>query len=178
MSRVRVKNNGVIGTRIGETAGILPITKRGRDNGSIIGEEKLFSNLDNAVNKMGGIWNLGGIVPKSHGITTQYQEWYWVYPSPYQVSVTLGPGDAISGTWNPHGDTCPDPFWGGAGSPNGDGNWGVSQWNWVNIGTCPWTWQGIIGWGYYTSSYWVYPSPYQTWRWAYSTTYYTVWDYF
>ena len=171
-------NGGVLGKRIEVNRGILSLSRKGKTNGGITGKRKLFSNLDNAVNQMGGIWGLGGVVPKSHGITTSYQELYWVYPSAYQVSTTLGPGDGISGTWNPHPDTCFEPYTTDTGMPGSTPGVSLQSWNWVNIGTCPWTWAGVIGSGYFTSSYWVYPSPYQQYRTVYATTYYTVWDYF
>lgn len=171
------KNGGIIGKKVTETAGMRSISKQGRDNGSVIGSKRLFYNLDDAVNKMGGIWNLSGIVPKSHGITTSYQSYYWVYPSAYQVFNTLGPGSTLTGTWNPSNDpACGGDQYGATGSPGQYAT--LASHSWTVIG-CPWQWSGIIAEGSsYTTSYWVYPSPYQAQQTLYTTTYYTVWDYF
>ena len=187
-----LKNNGIIGDPLhNENKGMIRLSAKfssgGRNNGGVIGKQKLYQNLTDSVNnwsdsvRQSGIWNLAGLQTVSHGITTttSYQELYWVYPAPRTRTVNVG--DAIYGTWNPSPGDCNyegGVMWTSLGIPGLDLRGTATNFQWNNVGACPWGWTGNHGGSPYT--YTVYPSPYQNVRTVTtsSTTYYNVWGYF
>jgi len=185
-----LKNNGIIGDPLhDESKGMIRLSAKflggGRNNGGVVGKQKLYQNLTDAVNnwtddvRQSGIWNMSGMTTTSHGITTQtttqYTEYYWVYPSSYQTTVQVG--DSIYGTWNPSPESC---NYAGGVMWTSLGRSTATNFQWHNVGACPWNWTGNHGGSPYT--YTVYPPPYQQSRLvttvSYSTSYYNVWSYF
>tara|TARA_R110002153_G_scaffold268891_1_gene434141 strand:+ start:457 stop:1056 length:600 start_codon:yes stop_codon:yes gene_type:complete len=195
-----LKNNGMIGSPLhDENKGMIRLSQKGasgkRSNGGVVGKKKLFQNLEEAISnwsdslRQSGIWNLSGLHTVSHAIytttttTTTYQEYYWVYPSSYQRTVNVG--DHIYGTWNPSPEICNyqgGVMWTSLGINGLDLRSTGTNFQWHNVGACPWDWTANQGGSPYT--YTVYPPAYQNVRnvttssTTTTATYYSVWGYF
>lgn len=185
----RWRNGGVRGSRLTSNSNRITsaFQPRGRNNGGIIGERRIDSNLDNNVAKTSGIWNIDGLVLVDHDVTTTtvVDNSYWEYPAPYQAFNETSRSYLGGGyQWNPHNKTaCPGAMW-----PNGDYgghsssgyNGGLSR-SWTFIGdqsNCSnWIFDVYGSSGYY---YTVYPDPiyHEDITYVDTTTTYSVWNYF
>jgi hypothetical protein len=195
------RNNGVFGTKVSISSGIKRLSKisGSRQNGGILGKEKILYDLTESVNawddsvRLSGIFDLAGLRPTPQNISTPYQEayqeayqeTYWVYPASYNTTINYG--NSIYGTWNPSPEECnyrDGVMWTSMGISGLDLRGTANNFQWANVGACPWTWTGTHGGSPYT--YTVYPSPYTqnrtvyrtAYRTAYSISTHNVWSYF